>query len=246
MALRGSSPPARGARRPTVLQQPCGGIIPACAGSTSSSSIRGSTTWDHPRLRGEHQAGSRQRVQTLGSSPPARGAQSEGVRVGFAVRIIPACAGSTGCSLVHLGSAPDHPRLRGEHGRSTVPDRPSFGSSPPARGARGQAHRMAEPGGIIPACAGSTGAVRFSGSAEADHPRLRGEHASVASSAWIAMGSSPPARGAQRAAPSPRVQYGSSPPARGARFPRSGSTPADRIIPACAGSTTSTRSTPTW
>ena len=134
------------------------GIIPACAGSTvmstdpdlistgSSPHARGApprrpgtcqSGGDHPRMRGEH-------LETIALLKKLEG-------------IIPACAGSTNCSIAELtmvwGSSPhargaqprscsrcaasrDHPRMRGEHG-------------------------LADPytlrvDGIIPACAGST------------------------------------------------------------------------------------------
>ena len=57
-----------------------------------------------------------------------------------------------------------------------------------------------------------------------DHPRLRGEHVDVSGLT--------------------RNQQGSSPPARGALGNNGASTEADRIIPACAGSTTAGGSQP--
>ena len=176
-----------------------GGIIPAYAGSTTTSSIlsrssRGSSPhtrgapllfcasctafWDHPRIRGEHYQGS--------------------CRPGGARGIIPAYAGSTQFIITDgdttVGSSPhtrgapeaaftvnvaerDHPRIRGEH-------RPCRCTRLSARG-------------IIPAYAGSTnpcrnppcgprgssphtrGARRCSAllaSCARDHPRIRGEH----------------------------------------------------------------------
>ena len=134
------------------------GIIPACAGSTrkhgtrkplqrgSSPHARGapqargraaSRSWDHPRMRGEHDA------QALAESG--------------LTGIIPACAGSTLtlCDVMvfargsspHARGAPtapsrafavrlDHPRMRGEH--------------------RVPVEHLRARVGIIPACAGST------------------------------------------------------------------------------------------
>ena len=52
----GSSPHARGTRRPRHVPRTRRGIIPACAGNTSV----GVTHWirgrDHPRMRGEHES----------------------------------------------------------------------------------------------------------------------------------------------------------------------------------------------
>ena len=50
--------------------------------------------------------------------------------------------------------------------------------------------------GIIPAYAGSTSGVKSSSSLSSDHPRIRGEHAWLASAAIPALGSSPHMRGA--------------------------------------------------
>jgi len=92
---RGSSPRARGARRAGELRRMTRGIIPACAGSTISSSTASTPYGDHPRVRGEHVRGHRRQGRWRGSSPRARGALPEGHRGGFRVGIIPACAGST-------------------------------------------------------------------------------------------------------------------------------------------------------
>ena len=91
----GSSPHTRGAHGfGTALKQSVG-IIPAYAGSTSRRSTRSASTWDHPRIRGEH------------------GVDILGRRV--AKGIIPAYAGSTRShDAFHILEA-DHPRIRGEH-----------------------------------------------------------------------------------------------------------------------------------
>ena len=76
MALRasGSSPLARGALRFSRRSHRQVGIIPACAGSTSSTSSTPRRRRDHPRLRGEHQCCSGSARSCVGSSPLARGA----------------------------------------------------------------------------------------------------------------------------------------------------------------------------
>ena len=70
------------------------------------------------------------------------------------------------------------------------------GSSPHVRGAqlRGPAARQ-EPG-IIPACAGSTANPRSTASCPWDHPRMCGEHLTLAGMKVIVQGSSPHVRGA--------------------------------------------------
>ena len=91
----GSSPLARGA--PVVRHRPLAGagIIPARAGSTSSTCRSGRRGRDHPRSRGEHSHTSPLRSTATGSSPLARGARrSRPERMGGR-GIIPARAGST-------------------------------------------------------------------------------------------------------------------------------------------------------
>ncbi len=92
--MDGSSPRARGA----YSWGSCGSnllrIIPACAGSMTSSRPSVVTIADHPRVRGEHRDEGIQDTITSGSSPRARGA-SQGSPVWWGARgIIPACAGS--------------------------------------------------------------------------------------------------------------------------------------------------------
>ena len=197
------------------------GIIPAYAGSTTTSHSSGSwpegssphtrgARWtargrrpppgDHPRIRGEHDWPCLVRDQELG--------------------IIPAYAGSTPHHTIHCesseGSSPhtrgalrrtpcasssarDHPRIRGEHERL---------------------HGAGEPlGGIIPAYAGSTIAgvllhCLYQGSsphtrgarmaapacptARWDHPRIRGEHLRAGSLLHIIQGIIPAYAGSTR------------------------------------------------
>ena len=72
----GSSPLARGARGHSEAERDDLGIIPACAGSTSSRSSSRSPTRDHPRLRGEHACMWPELSTLTGSSPLARGART--------------------------------------------------------------------------------------------------------------------------------------------------------------------------
>ena len=92
---KGSSPHVRGALN--WLKDAGGniGIIPACAGSTISSSACRNQNWDHPRMCGEHLACFSFCLLPWGSSPHVRGAQRQRVAVTADIGIIPACAGST-------------------------------------------------------------------------------------------------------------------------------------------------------
>ncbi len=152
----GSSPHVRGALEKATSEEMALGIIPACAGSTHSDSIRRTRTRDHPRMCGEHPLfGRRWRVKQ-GSSPHVRGAQQEHHGRRMVGGIIPACAGSTWRRLRGGTQGRDHPRMCGEHrfpcGCRTV----SMGSSPHVRGAHCRCNTEGHCGGIIPACAGST------------------------------------------------------------------------------------------
>ena len=93
--IPGSSPHARGAHAGGVVTLGGVGIIPACAGSTSSPGSRSSAIWDHPRMRGEHPYVAQSIYDFGGSSPHARGAPAGLLRVTRGRGIIPACAGST-------------------------------------------------------------------------------------------------------------------------------------------------------
>ncbi len=132
---RGSSPHARGARRPSGAPDSTFGIIPACAGSTKCSSARRPAARDHPRMRGEHRKEGLDEVPVVGSSPHARGAlENLGDLVGRD-GIIPACAGSTKVEFDFPSWDGDHPRMRGEHVYIQSHAARSAGSSPHARGA---------------------------------------------------------------------------------------------------------------
>ena len=215
----GSSPRTRGALELSLDADQLTGIIPADAGSTPGD-LRGVEGHrDHPRGRGEHKRTHTQRSCPCGSSPRTRGALVAHDFPGVAVGIIPADAGSTPAHCTVDGCISDHPRGRGEHAdRAHSPARES-GSSPRTRGAH--VHDRAESGaeGIIPADAGITMSRYPMISHMWDHPRGRGEHSARRGARCTGLGSSPRTRGA-----------------RGPLVPNDGHR---RIIPADAGSTSS-------
>ena len=174
--VSGSSPHARGAQTMPTAERPSHGIIPACAGSTWPRSCSGRWGWDHPRMRGEHTRPVRSRRSRAGSSPHARGARTRARAAGAAMRIIPACAGSTYRYGARRRKPQDHPRMRGEHMYECDRCGKKEGSSPHARGAPREDARERKSNGIIPACAGSTAWTPSSSIAWRDHPRMRGEH----------------------------------------------------------------------
>ena len=71
---RGSSPHVRGAHLDRRLPRRESGIIPACAGSTWPASPPWHSSWDHPRMCGEHFIFGGDLPLTEGSSPHVRGA----------------------------------------------------------------------------------------------------------------------------------------------------------------------------
>ena len=155
-SLAGSSPHTRGAHVHVRLRNHVARIIPAYAGSTSSSLRALTTIADHPRIRGEHVMPSRNVNGVTGSSPHTRGAQFNFARDAKLVRIIPAYAGSTYGLLLSQPAAD--------------------GSSPHTRGAHLNFRFPAIARRIIPAYAGSTHVGHGSGRSLQDHPRIRGEH----------------------------------------------------------------------
>ena len=173
----GSSPHTRGARPDGAALLLGGGIIPAYAGSTPSTSGQVGGDADHPRIRGEHNVASCPHMTRAGSSPHTRGAPSQLVDESARPRIIPAYAGSTTAAPRYARLPADHPRIRGEHpvlveGHLYVPGssphtrgalrpepifrRKDGGSSPHTRGARAYLGAAVPANGIIPAYAGST------------------------------------------------------------------------------------------
>ena len=224
LAPMGSSPHTRGARGAEGVDRAVGRIIPAYAGSTGSTAVSGSATWDHPRIRGEHEEARYMTRYNPGSSPHTRGALKDEPIAHHHSRIIPAYAGSTRRERRGVDRKADHPRIRGEH-HETDTSRPYFlGSSPHTRGAQSSPADQNSSCGIIPAYAGSTGILPLTSRRPMDHPRIRGEHLRTTGSSPKEDGSSPHTRGA--------------PPWRG-------SGPFGiRIIPAYAGSTNTWRTTP--
>ncbi len=91
----GSSPHTRGAPIADFTATTILGIIPAYAGSTTSSSDFVKWSGDHPRIRGEHRLRWETPRSFLGSSPHTRGARINPRTKTIHAGIIPAYAGST-------------------------------------------------------------------------------------------------------------------------------------------------------
>ncbi len=193
-------------------------IIPGFARSTRKPKSQSSCDQDHSRVRGKHALPCTNGSGDLGSSPRSRGALGTEHRLGSGRGIIPAFAGSTPAHPAGTRRSPDHPRVRGEHAYARVANRCRSGSSPRSRGAPDRLGLEECRTGIIPAFAGAPlgrGATpdyvriipAFAGSTHdncanadsyEDHPRVRGEHASVDASQQLTTGSSPRSRGARQ------------------------------------------------
>ena len=132
-----------------------------------------------------------------GSSPHVRGARLWQRNRHSPPGIIPACAGSTTVRCWPSPPRRDHPRMCGEHPWTPCCSTRTGGSSPHVRGALDMSKLPALKRGIIPACAGSTGADRPGQSESRDHPRMCGEHLIGCRSFLVGPGSSPHVRGAR-------------------------------------------------
>ena len=91
----GSSPLARGTRRPARRRARRDRFIPARAGNTAESAIWGAPRAVHPRSRGEHAWASFATQGMSGSSPLARGTPVLALDAAHPLRFIPARAGNT-------------------------------------------------------------------------------------------------------------------------------------------------------
>ena len=192
---RGSSPLARGllihGHRIVVLPR----IIPARAGFTHE--FRGIFGWkkDHPRSRGVYRPRFPCRPRRRGSSPLARGLQTEPPGRRAQDRIIPARAGFTRSSFFRGPSGADHPRSRGVYARKALIMLTRSGSSPLARGLRALWNEHYDVEGIIPARAGFTHPYSRNIVLRGDHPRSRGVYTIDSFMPIRIRGSSPLARG---------------------------------------------------
>ena len=155
-----------------------------------------------------------------GSSPRMRGTHRIPAQIRIVLGIIPAYAGNTHAVSFTLCQMRDHPRVCGEHRRTTSPFFAFTGSSPRMRGTRFVQSAAQNAPGIIPAYAGNTYNPYRCGTGDRDHPRVCGEHIAGMRAMPASSGSSPRMRGTLR------------PQGRDAAGPG--------IIPAYAGNTSST------
>ena len=70
------------------------GITPACAGTTKETQLTFNTTWDHPRMCGDHGISSMSKAESMGSPPHVRGPLFSLPSNTIIIGITPACAGT--------------------------------------------------------------------------------------------------------------------------------------------------------
>ena len=194
--LCGSSPLARGTRRPPRRTHSRARLIPARAGNTFPCHGAAYPRAAHPRSRGEHVQSVIKSVRQRGSSPLARGTLRIIKVKANANRLIPARAGNTQSPSPSAAEPTAHPRSRGEHEKARTATAEVTGSSPLARGTRVFANPlgflerliparagntaviflMISPPRLIPARAGNTPSYRVNRLSPSAHPRSRGEH----------------------------------------------------------------------
>ena len=193
--VAGSPPRARGKVHHHRNGQKRSGITPACAGKSRILHRQPSPLWDHPRVRGEKQYAGAPPQTHAGSPPRARGKEQGGGREESEKGITPACAGKRLVRTSAICAARDHPRVRGEKGKTARPSAWLTGSPPRARGKElaNQAHVSVSR--ITPACAGKSHTDRGGKRMDWDHPRVRGEKRSRRRPGSSTPGSPPRARG---------------------------------------------------
>ena len=200
-----------------------GGSSPHTRGTLSSMLIPNWTTWDHPRIRGEHLRRLRD-VVGLGGIIPAYAGNTPNER-----RVATATLGSsphTRGTPVRGGRQPsscwDHPRIRGEHRRRGIGRYQGGGIIPAYAGntCTGEAQEPLVPGSS-PHTRGTPACRTRSGRRTPDHPRIRGEHRPRGVPVHRRRGIIPAYAGntVKSVTPSAAAR-GSSPHTRGTRRPR--------------------------
>ena len=192
---RGSSPLARGLLRVVSLRSLNRRIIPARAGFTRQRRKRSGGPWDHPRSRGVYPCRWTPPIESVGSSPLARGLPSSTADDLRSLGIIPARAGFTCGDALYRPAMSDHPRSRGVYQPCTFTGVTETGSSPLARGLLGVRNVQERAFRIIPARAGFTEGEGWDVPFGQDHPRSRGVYRCGHGRSARHCGSSPLARG---------------------------------------------------
>ena len=153
---QGSPPHGRGKDAEFVVTVAGGGITPAWAGKSRTSTGSCHFWEDHPRMGGEKISTHCSQWSSVGSPPHGRGKGHAAFQLADAFGITPAWAGKSLCSAAGYAGQGDHPRVGGEKARAWIASARKLGSPP--RG-RGKAHMTETPEGflrITPAWAGKS------------------------------------------------------------------------------------------
>ena len=216
--VAGLSPRVRGSRTCLGRRWRPSGIIPACAGEPSATSVCPAITWDYPRVCGGARHFARKNHLAEGLSPRVRGSH---VAVGGRCAregIIPACAGEPTARRRQVTRRRDYPRVCGGASIHSGPVGSARGLSPRVRGSPDLVEVGHHRGGIIPACAGEPRSRTASTDAPTDYPRVCGGALERRDACGDVDGLSPRVRGSRREAQHDQGSQG--------------------IIPACAGEPT--------
>jgi hypothetical protein len=193
--------------------------------------------------------------QVEGASPLARGAARRPLHRQPGGGTIPARAGSTTSTRSRTGCARDHPRTRGEHGSSALRFHTASRPSPRARGAPEAVPVTGHPAaggeqpantaligrswGPSPLARGSRWQRKTASAGPRGHPLSRGEQLFLNLAGEPILGPSPLARGADSFTCMSTVSTTGN---AGEQSTRRAGHSANRVaLPACAGSSTATR-----
>ena len=191
----GSSPLTRGKQRRGCRVVPGDGLIPAHAGTTTTSSSAFSPTRAYPHSRGENHPSHQATATRMGSSPLTRGKLRPRGLEGGHYGLIPTHAGKTPCLASSPASWWAHPHSRGENWFPRLSAARSAGSSPLTRGKRDVRPGEGGRGRLIPTHAGKTPACSCSRRSVRAHPHSRGENTMHVAIVGFVPGSSPLTRG---------------------------------------------------
>ena len=194
-ARGGSSPRVRGKHHVRGAQRAPQGLIPACAGKTTVSTVIPATPTAHPRVCGENHVAGLRRQAAAGSSPRVRGKPAWGRPPRSRPGLIPARAGKTWSPRARSASTTAHPRACGENVDADHVRRVHRGSSPRVRGKRKRRPLGLPRRGLIPARAGKTGHAPPPRRGGRAHPRACGENTNTPYDLHHLRGSSPRVRG---------------------------------------------------
>ena len=191
----GSSPLTRGKWLYRSASTALCGLIPAHAGKMGFSSSLHSSSWAHPRSRGENSM-LKDRLRTAdGSSPLTRGKSRLDSAVDTIVGLIPAHAGKIYSWVVCPYQLWAHPRSRGENICAPIRWPGTRGSSPLTRGKFDGGGASRPVMGLIPAHAGKMDMCDCRHIWKTAHPRSRGENTRTDNPTVNPAGSSPLTRG---------------------------------------------------